>query len=122
MPNNDDDRPRLKRGWARSRELDAQDAADRLALEAELYASLGRTPVAIDKIAVETLVASVVRARRLRAAGKSDAEERKTILQAIRATGIRPPPAGAVTPPTLASQLSALGLVSDKEADGDEEA
>jgi hypothetical protein len=95
MPDFEGDLPRKKRGWARMRELNDHDAAERQALETELFANLGRTPVAIDRIAVETLVASVIRARRLRAGGKSDAEERKIILQSIRATGIRPPPPAA---------------------------
>jgi hypothetical protein len=122
MPDLDDDQPRKKRGWARVRELDARDAIDRQTLETELFANLGRPPVAIDRIAVETLAASVIRARRLRAVGKNDAEERKTILQAIRATGIRPPPAAAGAPPTLEAQLSALGYAppdSDDEPDDD---
>lgn len=113
MPDNEEAEPHLKRGWARMRELDQADAVERDALETELLGYLGRTPVAIDRIAVETLVASVVRARRLRARGKSDAEERKIILQSIRATGIRPPPAGSGDADTGPSGL----FIDDDDAD-----
>lgn len=117
MLDSDDNRPRRKRGWARMRELDAQDAAERQALEAELLACLGRDPGAIDRIAVETLVASVIRARRLRLAGKNDTEERRIILQSIRATGIKPAPAELPEPPSPYAML--FGAEPDTDTDGE---
>lgn len=44
----------------------------------------------------------MVRARQLRAQGKSDAIERRTTVQIIRATGLKPPP------PTVKPAGSAL--------------
>jgi hypothetical protein len=89
-----------------------------------LLACLGRTPEAIDRISVETLVASVVRARRLRAQGKNDVEERRLVLQAVRATGIRPQVASAPAPLTIQQQLALRGYqppAGDPVAIDDEE-
>ena len=55
MPEIDDDKSRRSRGWKRMRELDQQETADRLALEAELVADLGRRPTAFDRIAMSPL-------------------------------------------------------------------
>ncbi|WP_456835725.1 MULTISPECIES: hypothetical protein [unclassified Bradyrhizobium] len=82
--------PKASRGNRRMRELAERDQADIGELTKSLLASLGRTPTPVDTIAAETLAAAAVRARRLRESGKNDSEERKTILQAIRATGLRP--------------------------------
>ncbi len=100
-------------------ELAREAAAERAPLEAALLAGLGREPAALDIIAVETLAATVVRARRLRADGRSDADERKTIVQVIRATGLRPAPAAPTAPPTLQAQLAARPFVPP--ADDDDE-
>uniref|UniRef100_UPI00132F943C hypothetical protein n=1 Tax=Bradyrhizobium sp. USDA 3458 TaxID=2591461 RepID=UPI00132F943C len=63
------------------------------------------------------LAAAAVRARRLRESGKNDSEERKTILQAIRATGLRPSPAQATTAMSLADQLVARGYAAPDDDD-----
>jgi hypothetical protein len=94
------------------KELAAEAAAERAPLEAALIAGLGREPAALDIIAVETLAATVVRARRLRAAGRNDAEERKTLVQIIRATGLRPSPPAAPTE----QQCDPFGLFIDDPA------
>jgi hypothetical protein len=100
--------PPLKSGRARMKELAAEAAAERAPLEAALIAGLGREPTALDLVAIETLAVTVVRARRLRAAGRNDAEERKTLVQIIRATGLRPPPPAAPT-----EQSDPFGLFID---------
>lgn len=90
-------------------ELAVAAEADRAKLEAAILAEIGRTPSTLDQIAAETLSASVIRARRLRAVGKSDAEERKTILQAVRATGLRSAAPTAPAPLSIAEQLALRG-------------
>jgi hypothetical protein len=108
-------------GRARSRELAAEAAAERAPLEAELRESLGRIPNAVDKLAIETIAATAVRARRLRADGRNDAEERRLLTQLLRATGLRPAPAAPAAPPTLQAALAARGYTppsdDDDEAD-----
>ena len=61
------DQPRLSRGWRRMQEIAHESEAERRAIEAGLLADLGRRATAIDRIAIETLSAAMVRARRLRA-------------------------------------------------------
>jgi hypothetical protein len=70
--------------------LAEQAEAECRLVEAELLRDLGRPPSGADKIAIETIAATVIRARRLRADGRSDAEERKLVAQLMRATGLRP--------------------------------
>jgi hypothetical protein len=89
-----------KRGAARMRQLATEDRAKREELEAELITGLGRSPAAIDRLAITTLAATAVRAERLRQAGKNDAEERRLVAQLIRTTGLRPAPASAPVAPT----------------------
>jgi hypothetical protein len=107
-------------GRARSRQLAAEAAAERAPLEAELRESLGRIPNAVDKLAIETIAATAVRARRLRADGRNDAEERRLLTQLLRATGLRPAPAAPAAPPTLQAALAARGYTPP--ADDDDEA
>ena len=113
MTNNDDDNPPRKRrgggGAARMVTLAAQSEAELKALEAEVLASLNRAPSIIDKVAAEIFAATVIRARRLRASGKSDADERKTVIQIIRATGLRPAAPGAPVELSIEEQLRARG-------------
>jgi hypothetical protein len=108
-------------GRARSRELAAEAAAERAPLEAELRESLGRIPNAVDKLAIETIAATAVRARRLRADGRNDAEERRLLTQLWGAPGLRPAPAAPAAPPTLQAALAARGYTppsdDDDEAD-----
>jgi hypothetical protein len=75
-------------------EMRREDQAKRQRLVAELLAELGRPAGAVDRVTAETLAATVVRADRLRMAGRSDLEERRLIVQLQRALGLRPPPAG----------------------------
>jgi len=113
--------PPRKGGRARMRQLAAEAAAERAPLEAELRESLGRIPNAVDKLAIETIAATAVRARRLRADGRNDAEERRLLTQLLRATGLRPAPAAPAAPPTLQAALAARGYTppagDDDEAD-----
>jgi len=74
-------------------EIAHESEEQRRAIEAELLADLGRPATAGDRIAIETLSAAMVRARRLRATGKNDAEQMRLIAQLLRATGIRSGPA-----------------------------
>jgi hypothetical protein len=104
--------PPRKGGRARMRELAAEAAAERAPLEAALIAGLGREPTALDLVAIETLAATVIRARRLRATGRNDADERKTLVQIIRATGLRPSPPAAPTE----QQSDPFGLFIDDPA------
>jgi hypothetical protein len=99
----------LARGQKRMLELAVIAEAERVKLESAILAEIGRPASTLDKIAAETLSASVVRARRLRALGKSDSEERKTILQAVRATGLRSAAPTAPAPPTIAELLAQRG-------------
>jgi len=112
--------PPRKGGRARMRQLAAEAAAERAPLEAELRESLGRIPNAVDKLAIETIAATAVRARRLRADGRNDAEERRLLTQLLRATGLRPAPAAPAAPPTLQAALAARGYTPP--ADDDDEA
>jgi hypothetical protein len=110
MTDVDDGTPRKSRGWRRMRELSKQEADDRQNLQDALIAELGRKPSVLDSVAVELFAATVARARRLRNVGKSDAEERKTAVQIVRATGLRPPPPTAASAPTdIQSNLNAMG-------------
>jgi len=100
----------LKRGSARMREIAAEDGAKREALEAELLASLGRTPAPIDKLTINAIAATHIRAERLRQAGRSDLEERRLLTQLLRTSGLRP------APPTQPEQSGPYGLFVDDEA------
>jgi hypothetical protein len=116
------DNPKLPplNGRRRSRQLAAEAALERAPLEAELRAGLGREATPIDKLAIETIAATAVRARRLRADGRNDAEERRLLTQLLRATGLRPAPAEPAAPPTLQAALAARGYTPP--ADDDDEA
>jgi len=74
-------------------ELRREDEAKRQRLVAELLAELGRPAGAVDRVTAETLAATVVRADRLRMAGRSDIEERRLVVQLQRALGLKPAPA-----------------------------
>jgi|SRR6516165_9306807 len=93
------DQPRLSRGWRRMQEIAHESEAERRLIEAGLLADLGRAPSAVDRIAIETLSAAMVRARRLRATGKNDTEQTRLIAQLLRSTGTKlAPAAGTVIP------------------------
>jgi hypothetical protein len=107
-------------GRARSRQLAQEAAAERVPLEAELRAGLGREATPIDKLAIETIAATAVRARRLRADGRNDSEERRLLTQLLRATGLRPAPAAPAAAPSLQAQLAARGYTPPSADDDDE--
>lgn len=96
---------RRARGRARMREIAAEDAAKRQRLVTELLAELGRPAGAVDRVTAETLAATVVRADRLRMAGRCDLEERRLVVQLQRALGLRPAPAG---PPKQSTNIADL--------------
>jgi hypothetical protein len=77
------DQPRLSRGWRRMQEIAHESETERRAIEAELLVDLGRPATAVDRIAIETLSAAMVRARRLRATGKNDTEQMRLIAQLL---------------------------------------
>jgi hypothetical protein len=77
------DQPRLSRGWRRMQEIAHESEAVRRAIEAGLLADLGRRATAIDRIAIETLSAAMVRARRLRAMGRNDTDQMRLIAQLL---------------------------------------
>jgi hypothetical protein len=76
--------PQLLRGKARMREIAAAAEVERKSLATELLAGLGRPATAVDQIAAETISAATVRARRLRAVGRSDADGRAGDLTVAR--------------------------------------
>jgi hypothetical protein len=95
LTDNDNDMPpppkrRLKRGGGRMKEIAVETTVEREALEAQLISELGRPATAIDRIAIESIAAAAIRARRLRAAGKDDLEQQRLIAQLLRATGLKP--------------------------------
>jgi hypothetical protein len=77
------DQPRLSRGWHRMQEIARESEAERRVIEAGLLVDLGRAATAVDRIAIETLSAAMVRARRLRATGKNDTEQMRLIAQLL---------------------------------------
>src|SRR5690242_7423150 len=96
------DQPRLSRGWRRMQEIAHESETERRAIEAELLVDLGRPATAVDRIAIETLSAAMVRARRLRATGKNDTEQMRLIAQLLEyQTGTRA--AGACNGPACAT-------------------
>jgi hypothetical protein len=103
------------RGATRMRQIAVEAEAERAALAAELVAGLGRPPSAIDQIAVEVLSSTTVRARRQRKLGKSDREDARILVQAVRAFGIRPAPAAPPRQLTIAEQLAARGYAPPKQ-------
>jgi hypothetical protein len=110
-------------GRRRQLALAKECEAERKALEADIIAGLGRVPSALDMIAIETMTATAVRARRLRACGRSDHSERQLLVQATRATGLRPqPPVAAKVNPAaaLSDVLSTWNDDADADADADE--
>jgi hypothetical protein len=93
-----------QRGIRRMKEIAREDAAKRQLLVAELIGELGRPATALDRVALETLAATVIRADRLRMAGRSDLEERRLVVQLQRALGLKPQPVEAKPDPLRAIQ------------------
>ncbi|WP_143199513.1 hypothetical protein [Bradyrhizobium sp. NAS80.1] len=92
-------------GRARRRELAAEAEAERREIEAGLLRDLGRPATATDLIAIETISATAVRARRLRADGRNDEAERKLVAQLMRASGLKPEPAAPAAKPDKIAAL-----------------
>jgi hypothetical protein len=99
----------LARGGRRMRELATVYESSRLELEADILREIGRAPTTLDRVAVEALSSAVIGARRKRAAGQHDSEQLKLVAQLMRASGLRPGPASAPTPLTIAQQLALRG-------------
>jgi hypothetical protein len=95
-------------------EVRREDEAKRQRLVAELLAELGRPAGAVDRVAAVTLAATVVRADRLRMAGRSDLEERRLIVQLQRALGLKPAPAAPHKPDSRQALLD--HIASKREA------
>jgi hypothetical protein len=95
MPEDDKDKPRKKRGWARAVELRAVRDDERKQLEASILANLGRDPIGVDRISAEAVASAVINMRRKQAAGQDDSGELRLLAQVLRATGLTSlPPAG----------------------------
>ncbi len=71
------------------------EEAERKMVEADLLADLGRAPSSTERVTVEVLSAQVVRARRMRAAGRHDAAEmaERLVLRGLGKLGVRQGPA-----------------------------
>lgn len=83
------------------------DEAERQALERELLADLHREPSVTERIAVETLSAQVIRARRMRQTGRHEQAEmaERLITRSLGRLGIRQ---GAIKPRlSLAERMAA---------------
>jgi hypothetical protein len=107
--NGDELEPAKSRGSKRMRELAPIYEADRVKLEKSILSAVGGDPDALTQIAAEALSSAVIGARRRRSAGKSDAEMLKLIAQLTRASGLRPSPAAAPAPMSMADMLAARG-------------
>ena len=88
---------RARRGWVRMREIAREDQVAIENLTASLLGGLGRPPTAVETIQAEALAVTMVRARRLRASGRSDAGERARLEQLLDASSFGVNPAPAVT-------------------------
>jgi hypothetical protein len=78
------DDERARRGWARMRAIAAEDQEQIRHLVAGLLQSLQRPATTADLVAAETVAATTVKARRLRAQGKNDSAERRSIATLMR--------------------------------------
>jgi len=80
-------------GAKRMRDNAETDRLAALALEAELVATFGRVPSRLQQAALELLSVTLVRSRRLRAAGRQDHDERvlaERLLQRLGLTDTAP--------------------------------
>ncbi len=101
------------RGKKRMKELSKTYEQQRIELEAAILA--GREePDALARVAAECLSSAIIGARRKRAAGRNDADMLRIAAQWMRASGLKPPPAGTPAPVNIFDQLSALA--DDDEA------
>jgi hypothetical protein len=74
------DDARARTGWARMRQIALEDQQNIKELVAGLLQSLERPATTADLVAAETIAATTVKARRLRAQGKDDSDERKALV------------------------------------------
>jgi len=105
------DQPRLSRGWRRMQEIAHESEAERRVIEEELLIDLGRPANAVDRIAIETLSAAMVRARRLRAMVRTNTEQIRLIAQLL-AYQNETSAAGACNCPVRASLLRSESAAS----------
>ena len=96
-------------GRARRRELAAQFEAERREVEAGLLRDLGRPATERDRLAVENLSATVVKARWLRRDGRDDSDERRLLVQQMRGLGLKPAPAETAAKPDPMAAIKAYG-------------
>jgi len=76
---------RSDRGRARMKVIAAENLAEIRTLVAGLLEGIGRPPTVADEIAAEVIAATVVRGRRRRENGRSDAMERRALPALMRA-------------------------------------
>jgi hypothetical protein len=111
-----EDKP-LSRGWRRAQELKQAAGRELEQLKAALIDCLGREATAVDVIAIEALASATVSARRQRARGKNDREDLRLVAQLLRATGLRPAPAGPAATPSLEDTLAEIAAEAAEETD-----
>jgi hypothetical protein len=75
-------------GWAITRIKQAERAAARKALAAELEADLGHPPTVREKVLIESLAAATIEARVLRGQHKSSIEQDRLVARCCRALGL----------------------------------
>ncbi len=108
-------------GRRRQLEIAREDEAKRQQLATDLLDGLNRAPSAADRITAATLAATVVRADRLRSAGRSDLEERRLVVQLQRAIGMKPAPAESTAKPSNAA-TAGLDYLREKYGPSTDEA
>jgi len=84
--------PRSAKGVERRRELREQNANEVEQITAQLLAGLGRPPIGGETVAAEVIAATVVKAKRLREAGRDDSVERHLLHRLLVFTpfGVQP--------------------------------
>jgi hypothetical protein len=113
----------LARGRRRMQEIAAEDEVEVRRLVAARLALLGREPTEDDRLFAEMIAVTATRARRLRARGKSDLDERRLLTQLFRASGWRPSPPEPPKQLSIAEQIAALSgkPPPDSAADDDDD-
>jgi hypothetical protein len=109
----------LLRGKRRQQQLAAEAEIERQQVEAALIADLGRQPSASERIAIETLSAETVRARRMRQYGRherAEMSERLVLRTLARLGGVTKP---ASKPVSIAEQLRARGYTEPETIDAE---
>ncbi|AHY52470.1 hypothetical protein [Bradyrhizobium japonicum] len=93
------------------REKAARDEAERRQVEANLLRDLGREASVTEALAIEAVSAQVVRARRMRAAGRHDAAEmaERLVLRGLGRLGVRQGAAKPTSGLSAAERIAAIG-------------